>query len=172
MNWKLPLATLFAGLGLGLLLPWLFEEAPQSSVIAQPAKEVEKVVWVTKPCPGIKAAPEATRKELGIPEAVQGDVVAAVRIPGDDHPHTLTGIYSPETMTVTLLDRRDPLPWLAYTGRWRAGMYYGASDDRIGAYRLTAGYELYKVKLINLGAVGSLESGGRWFAGVGGEIKF
>lgn len=146
------------------------------SVIAPQAKEVEKIVWKTIACPGIKVAPDKTRKALGVPDAIQGDVVAAVRIAGDEYPHTITGIYSAETMAVTLLDRRDPLPWLQAKPRYALGLHYGTDFEDIGVWRVSGGYTAFQTKLIHWDIIGTTDvldgSVVNKFLGVGGQIRW
>ena len=155
---------------------WLKLRPSPPSVIAQPAKELKHEKTATLTCKPIVIYRDRVKSELGLPDNVVRDgsqeVVAASRIPGNEFPHTVTATFNQSTGSVTQYVRQDPLPWMAYTGRWSIGAYYGANDEQASVYRITSGYSLLKIKRMDIGAAASIESGGRWFTGIGGEIRF
>lgn len=163
--------VLLCGLAYLLFKPSTPPPPPGTVVTAAPAKEVERVVWKKADCPGILVAPAAVREKLGVPETA-GAVVAAARVAPDDHPHTITATYSPDTLRVALHDRRDPIPWFSVGSHGSLGMAYGVNDAGGGAYRVTAGYIPVLFKNMSLGVLGSVETGGRWFAGISGIVTF
>ena len=153
---------------------WIKLRPSMPSVIAQPAKELKHEKTTTLTCKPVVVYRDRVKKELGLPSdlSIQTSVVAATHVPGNEYPHTVTSVYNGNTGVVNQYIRQDPFPWLAYTGRWSVGAYYGATDAQTGVYRLTGVYRAFKIKLMDIGATGSIETGGRWFAGVGGEIRF
>ena len=136
---------------------------------APPAKEITKYQTIIKPCPGIKVYPEKAKEKLGLPEAIaanpQADVVAATKLPPDTHHHTITAIYNAETLAVTLHDRRDPLPWLAFNRRHELGLAYGYSNAGTTA-KVYGRMELLQLKTAKIGLVGDVDNNGGWFGGV------
>jgi len=52
--------------------------------------------------------------------------------------------------------RRDPLPWLAYSGKGAIGLYYGLKNGR-QAVRVQAHQEIARIKRVSIAAIGSVD---------------
>lgn len=149
----------------------------KDSELLPPAKEIKKVVTITKPCTGIKVYPDKVEKTLGLPEEVRKsptkDVVASSKIMPDEHPHTVTAVYDSQTMAVSLYDRRDPLPWMTVGTRYTVGVWYGeGSSVKSHVWLLRGDMELVRIKSAGLGLTASVNTDGQAFIGVGGQIRF
>lgn len=172
----------FSGIVVGLLIGFglctLYDRLSHvQSVLAPPAKEIVKTKTVVKDCTGIETYEPKAKDRLDLPTEVaknpNADVVAATRIAGDERPHTISAVYDSDTMKVSLYDRRDPLPWLAFDVRRTASLSYGIKDDAPGAIvRATGRLDLVQIKAARIGLQGSVDSDGGYFIGVGVEARW
>lgn len=150
------------------------------TVEATQAKEVAAVPTVAVPVKSVQAYPNPVKKKLNLPQAVQDDdrkvVVAASKVQASDRPHTVTTLIDTETGKAETYVRTDPLPWLAYTSRGAAGVYYGLKNGE-QAVRLQVTQNIIQVKAVHIGATASydrvLTTGrGDTFVGVGAEYRW
>lgn len=158
---------------------WLrhvFTEQPIPSyqpVIAKPSKAVSDVpkidVVVKKPIKVYKGG-AALKNGLKLPENIVKDdsqqVISSSEVKNDDHPHTVTTIINTETGESETYDKKEPLPWLVYDTRGSVGIYYGYKGGAPVA-RLEAKQDMFDMKSVRCGAVGSVDSDASYFAGLG-----
>lgn len=149
-------------------------------VVAKPAGEVSGKPTVTVSVQSVQAYPDAVKKKLNLSKSVAGDVkkkvVAASKIAASYHPHTVTTLLDTGTGQFETYVRTDPLPWVAFTSRGGAGVYYGMKNGE-QAVRLQARQDLLQFKAIHVGAIASMESvmsTGQTdvFVGIGGEYRW
>ncbi|MFA6064051.1 MAG: hypothetical protein WC736_15790 [Gallionella sp.] len=112
--------------------------------------------------------PEA-KNDLDLPPDVIADpnkyVAAAVTIPRDTHPHTVTATIDAKTGVIDMFDRRDPLPWLAAEQTCYVRLSYGVRTDIGQVYRLSGSENLLSIKALHFGVDGSLDSDGQGYVG-------
>ncbi len=155
---------------------WTLWTAPSRTVaqLAPTSPKVAKIDKVTRDCKTVEVFADRAKKKLDLPEHVQKDehasVLAAAPVPVSDYPRTATAILHRDTGIGEIYLRDDPLPWLAIESRWRLGAWYGVNDEQGGAIRAHARYEVAQTKRLHWSLLGSVETGGRFFAGVGGEF--
>lgn len=147
-------------------------------VVAKPAGEVAGQATVTVPVASVQAYPDAVKKKLNVPKPVADDVkkkvVAASKIAASDRPHTVTTLLETGTGQFETYVRSDPLPWVAFTARGGAGVYYGMKNGE-QAIRLQVRHDLVQVKAVHAGVIGSIDqAGGKTdtFVGVGAEYRW
>ena len=149
----------------------------QPSALATPAKELAHEKSSTLTCQKVVVYRDRVKQELGIPAAIRGDVsqkvVASSRVPGDEHPHTVTAVWDSASGVVTQFDRQDPLPWLAFNRRGELGLAYGVRDGRGGpVWQASGKVALAQAKAVSFGPVGVVDTSGGWFVGVGGWVHW
>lgn len=142
---------------------------PTSSVPAAQAPELKHQKTESVAIGTIEAYPARAKKDLGLPPDVQADtdrhVVAAAKTDAR-HPQTVTAVTDEKTGQTSLYIRTDPLPWFRPEQTGEATFSRGFSDAGL-VYRLTAREDFLQIKAAHLGVTGSMDSNGRWFAGVG-----
>lgn len=153
-------------------------ERPGQTVEATQAKEVAAVPTVAVPVKSVQAYPKPVKKNLNLPKAAQDDdrkvVVAASKVAAGDRPHTVTTLIDTDTGKAETYVRADPLPWLAYTSRGSAGVYYGMKNGE-QSVRLQVTQNIVQVKAIHIGATASVDMvAGRTdtFVGVGAQYRW
>jgi hypothetical protein len=152
----------------------LIKYRPSAPAVATPqapelAKETPKVLE----CEKVVIYRDAVTKKLGI-EAKRGEhVVASSKLPGDSHPHTVSALYSEETGVTRLLDRQDPLPWLAFNRHGAMGVAYGVKDEASGfVTRLYGRLDLMQIKMLHAGLLGDVDNAGGWYGGAFAEMRW
>ena len=156
--------------------PWDSPSGPIGvSVPAKVAKEVKKAVKVTIKPKQIKVFRPSLKMDLNLPSEVQHNeaihVVAAAKVPADEHPHTLTTTINETTGEAQSFDRREPLPWLGRDVHGELGIYYGVKDGKPDG-RLSIEQKLIQIKAVHLGAQATLDQDGTWFAGIGAAYRW
>lgn len=174
------------GIVVGLVLAvvafggWKIYRALQPSTlvaaIAPPASSTAGDKKETKDCKMVEAYTPKIKKKLKLPESVQKDdsisVIATADVPRTDHPLIASALLHRDTGVGEIAFTPQPLPWIDFNRRgFRFGVWYGVNDEQTGAIRAQALYDVVKTKRLLWGAVGSVESGSRFFVGVGGEFK-
>lgn len=176
MTFQQWLRVFLVGVVTGLLLAggvcaWKTWRPSLPSIPAPPAAELAHEKPVTLDCRSVAVYPDRVKKNLGLPAEVRRDpsqhVAGSARIPLDEHPHTVTAVYSEGTGRVDMFVRRDPLPWLALERRWQGGLIYGLNDDAETVVRLQGQYDMVRLKRLHLGVAGGIETGGRYLVGIG-----
>lgn len=154
---------------------WMQYRPSLPAVVAPPAKKFEDVAKETKDCKTIEAYAPKIKKKLGLPESVQKDdsisVIATADVPRTEHPLIASALLNRGTGIGEIAFTPQPLPWLARADGLAVGAFWGASDETTGAVRIYARYELVQTKRVRWLAGGSLETGARWFAGIGAEFR-
>lgn len=159
----------------GYLL-WYFRTTPPAPVgVHVPAKVAPQVATLPKvstPAPkGIKTYPQIAKKTLKLDPAIIADdsihVIESTRVSADDHAHTVTVLVNTKTGETTTLDRREPLPWLAFKKTGEAKIDYGIRHGVDRVVRLSIRQDLLQVKALYAGVSVSLDSDGQYFAGAG-----
>lgn len=172
------------GLLIAMAIGWLsYDREPAqgvgATVIARPSGEVAKVpVKTVTPKAGVKVyrGGAALKDGLKLPrDAVEDpdvEVLASSHVKADDHPHTVTTVIDTETGESTTYDRRDPLPWMAWSERGHAGVAVGLKSGEPTA-RLQVEQEIVTVKALRLSGIATVDqplnagaTGGDFFAGV------
>lgn len=141
------------------------------SVSAVPAKELANETLTTLPCKPVAVYRPKVKEKLGIPEPLKSDpkvhIAASANIPASEYPHTATAIFSEDSGATNIYLRRDPLPWLSFTSRWRLGGFYGANDEKNGVFLGLAQYEFVQLKRLKITAIGQADTSSRYFVGAG-----
>lgn len=158
---------------------WKIYRAMQPSAlvaaIAPPASSTSGDKKNTEDCKTIEAYAPKIKKKLGLPESIQKDdsisVIATADVPRTEHPLIASALLNRGTGVGEIAFTPQPLPWLARGNGLAVGALWGASDETTGAVRIYARYELAQTKRVRWLAGGSLETGARWFAGVGAEFR-
>lgn len=150
------------------------------SVPATPALEVKNAptarVAVKAP---VKVYTGDTKAKLKLPPDALANpsehVIAATRVHGSDRPQTVTTTINTETGESRSFTKQDPYPWFAIEtrGEVRLAVGYKLKDGRAEqVVRLGAGYDVIRVKALTAGIVGSVDSDGDAFVGVGVAYRF
>lgn len=151
-------------------------------VVATPAKvvayEPKQEVIIKKPIKVYKHG-QAIKSRIELPDSVIQDptieVLSAVEVKQDDHPHTVTTVINTETGDTQTYTRTEPLPWLSFKNSGEAGVYLGMKNGT-PAVRLDMREDFLSVKSVNLGLRGSVDqsSNGQTdiFVGVGGAYRW
>jgi hypothetical protein len=166
------------GFGSGALLAavlsvWLcHDRAPGVALPGAPAPALRGEATVRHDCKPLVVYRDRVKRELGLPAEVEKDparqVAAATVVPASDRPHTVSAVANLETGQVSMFVRPDPLPWLERRTVYELGLAYGFKDDAGEAVARASGRaDLLQVKALRLGLIGSVDSDGDWFGGVG-----
>ncbi|CAB4172710.1 hypothetical protein UFOVP1470_32 [uncultured Caudovirales phage] len=159
-----------------LLSAWAwhwYTQLPQAtvgvSVPAAAAPEVKRLpvieIEIKKPVK-VYSGGEKTKKKLDLPDVIVMDVsqsvLASTKVQADDHSHTVTTVINSETGKTETFDRRDPLPWIAFTTKGDVMLSAGLnmSGDQVGMVQARQG--ILRIKSVTLGVVGqsSVTNGG------------
>lgn len=137
---------------------------------AAPAPQLAKTPTEAIKPPQVVVYAQAAKKKLDLPAGVQADqhahVIAASRLPADDHAQTVTTVIDDQTGLSQTLVREEPLPWLAAEQRGYARLGYGIKTGSGRVTRLAVGENLIQVKALHFGVDGTLDSDGQGYAGV------
>lgn len=146
---------------------------PGVTVEAKPAPELKGLVAVPLAIDLVKVFPSEAKQKLKLPAHVQADatqhVVASIRTPADERPHTVTTTLDTSTGEFSSYDRAEPLPWLAISTRRHFGAYVGAMNGE-QAIAITARQEALRIKGVSVEGVafvGISQSERFSFVGVG-----
>ncbi len=145
------------------------------SVPAVAAPEVKRAttarVVVRRP---VKVFAGDTKAKLKLPADALANpaehVTAATRVPSSDRPQTVTTTINTDTGESRSFVKADPYPWFAWEprGEVRLAIGYKHHDGRLQQVtRLGVGYDVVRVKALTVGVVGSIDSDGATFAGIG-----
>lgn len=147
--------------------------SPRPSMPAPVASELRKEATESVAVTSVQAFAPATKQKLWLPPAVQAStdahVVAATQVPSTLRPQTVTAVLDTHTGATSLYIRNDPLPWIALEQHGELSLSRGFRSD-IQIYRATFREDVLQIKAAHLGVVGSVDSDGQWFAGVGIRI--
>lgn len=177
-NWLI--GILVAGvLGLGGALWYTIQSRPTPggpSIAARPAPELAHASQTSVPVKPVRVYSSTTKAKLKLPADVQTNpdkqVIAATQVKSDPRPQTVTTVIDTATGESSSFVKVDPYPWFAIEARGVATLAAGYRFDRGGALpkqivRLGVGYDVVRVKALTVGVVGSVDSDGQTFAGVG-----
>lgn len=183
------LAVIVATLLVAAWLIWNFTKEPEpqvgKTVVAAPAREVKvapKIEVVPKKPIKVYKGGKKLKQKLSLPDSVvetkSAEVVTSSKVQADDHPHTITTVLDTDTGESVTYDRRDPLPWVAFSDRGSVGLYAGMKDGEPTA-RLEAKQELFTVKALRFGAVATIDqplnsgqANTSYFVGIGAEYRW
>ncbi len=124
----------------------------------------------------VQAYTKEAKKKLNLSESEQKDdtiiILAADKIPADDHPSTVVSSLDSDTGEVHTEIRRDPIPWLAaeQTGYIRIG--YGIKTFRGKVGRFEVSENLLQIKAFHFGVDSTLDTDGQGYAGVHLEYRW
>ena len=143
-------------------------------VLAKVAPQVAPLPKVSTPAPkGIKTYVQAAKKTLKLPEPVIADdnihVIESTRVAVDDHPHTITTLIDTRTGETTTLDRREPLPWLAFKKSGAIGLSY---DVITGLRTFYGRQDVLQIKEVYLSGMAALRSDRDKMVGVSIEYRW
>ena len=177
-SWLDKIKILIIGIIIGVLIcsgiaAWIKyrPSAPSTATVAAPelAKETPKVLE----CKNVVVYRDAVAKKLGVKAAPGEHIVASSKIQGDDHPHTVSALYSETTGVTRLLDRRDSLPWLDTTNRFGVGVSGGIGSEHDSVVGKLDGYwQPLKISTVALRVTGDLTTDGKWSTWVRGGIDW
>ena len=146
------------------------------SIEARPAPELAHANLKSVPVKSVKVYVGETKAKLRLPPEVvtnpDKQVVAASQVRSDPRPQTVTTVIDTKTGESSSFVKVDPYPWFAIEARGTAQLALGYRLDPGAALpkqivRLGVGYDVVRVKALTLGLVGTLDSDGQTFAGVG-----
>ena len=149
------------------------------SVPAVVAPEVKQAPTVRVKTPPVKAYAGKAKVDLKLPAAVQAapdtHVVAATQVPSSQRPQTITTTLDAQTGEFQTYVKTDPYPWFAIETRGEvrlAGGYKIDGSTVKPVLRLGVGYDVVRIKAFTAGVVGTVDSDGDAFLGVGVAYRF
>ena len=155
------------------------KQPPPVSVPAVAAPEVKRAPTVRVAVPSARVYAPATKADLKLPADALANpnehVTAAVRVPGSDRPSTVTTTINTETGETRSFVKADPLPWFALEprGEVRLSLGYKHRNGRFEqVVRLGVGYDIVRIKALTAGVVGTVDSDGSSFVGIGVAYRF
>ena len=171
-----------AGLVAGVLLTLIYQTrqplpSPGIVTVAAPARVLTKVERVTVPCSVVQVyKPEAKRK-ISLPEAVRKNpdahVLASTDVQAGERDARISTVLDTATGAVDSYTEALPLPWLRPEARGEVGAWYGVKSGAIAPVgRLQASYDVLQVKAAHVGVMGSVDTDGDAFAGVGIRVRW
>lgn len=177
------LAYLCLGLAIGGLGGFLWADrqatAPTPGIVtvATPAKVLTKIERVAVPCTVVQAYKPAAKRKLKLPTAVvaspTSQVLASSDVRATEHDTRISTVLDTSTGAVDTYTQTLPLPWLRPEARGEVGLYYGVKPGHIGPVgRLVASYDVMQVKAAHVGVMGSLDTDGAAFAGIGVRVRW
>lgn len=177
LRWYIGIAVVTFVFTVGMLAYWfipkLTEQPPQ--IVANVAPVVAKVeTQEITPIKVITLKPEA-KKKLKLPRAVQADpkqhVTAATKVEPSERPQLVTTVINEDTGESTTYVVEEPRPWIGVRDRGEVSLAYGIKKEGPVA-RLAARQELLQIKALGLGAVGTIDSDGDFFVGIGATYRW
>jgi hypothetical protein len=154
------------------LVWWHFTPKPApvgTTIAAQPSPDLKGQPKQDITPPKVEVYTPPAKVKLGLPANVQSNssmyVLGSAKLPADTQPHTITSVIDEDTGEVQTFDRRDPLPWLAAerSGYIQLGGGVKTGVGRIG--RAAGAYELVRMKALQAGFDGTLDTDGQAYAG-------
>ena len=130
------------------------------AIVAPEVKGLPAVGIEVKAPLKVYAGSVKTKKKLKLPDVIVQDesksVIASSKVEADDHDHTITTVINTATGESETLDRRDPLPLIAFTTRGDVMIAGGlnTSGDQVGMVQARQG--LLRIKDVTLGLVGQV----------------
>lgn len=182
----LTIAIVLSVVELAQLLGWRPARTAEP-VVAMPAPALVDVPKLSVPVPkGLKVyAPEAVKKLAArgaIPREVAAQpsvsVVAATEVAPSERGSVVTSVVDAGTGEVTTYEAPAPLPWFKVENRGRITLAHGVKGS-LSPYlppkqvtRLSVHQDVIQIKGVHLGVVGSIDSDGTYFSGVGLSYKW
>jgi hypothetical protein len=172
----IPLSMIVGGAALVLYMVAHTVDAPRPpQVVANTAPVVAKVgTQEISPIKVITFKPEAKAKTR-LPRAVQADpkqhVTAATQVEPSERPQLVTTVLDEDTGESTTYVVEEPRPWLGVRNRGEVVLAYGVKQEGTVA-RLHARQELLQIKALGAGVVGSIDSDGDYFVGIGASYRW
>lgn len=173
--------------GLALAFTWAF----MAIIAYRPPSEVSTPAVAV---PEVKRAPTArvavkqpvkvyagdTKARLRLPADVLANpaehVTAATRVQASERPQTVTTTINTETGESRSFAKTDPYPWFAVETRGEVRLAVGYKHEPNGQLqqvtRLAVGYDVVRIRALTAGVVGSIDSDGSQFIGVGVAYRF
>lgn len=148
---------------------------PRQSTVAAVAPELRRQKTETVAVGHIQAYRTPTKRELGLPQAVQASrdqyVIAATKAAANLHPQTVTAVLDTQTGQTQLYIRTDPLPWIAFEQHGDVSLSRGFRSGAL-IYRLAGHEDLVQIKAAHVGLIGSIDSDGQWYGGIGLRVAW
>lgn len=168
--WRaLLLGILIGVLATGVVAAWRGLRPSSPATPAPPAPELRAEIATRVECKPIVVYRDKIKQELGLPADVQANparqVVAATKVPADDHARTVSAVADLESGQIDLFIRQDPRPWLALERRPSIGLVYGVDEDGRTLLRGIGQVDLLQSRRLHLGAVLHVDTGGHVLAG-------
>jgi len=167
------LALFAAGVVLGAWLAYRPAQPADDWQPAQPDKRIANAGTQTvqpKDCRVVVVGP-AAKDQLDLPPEIRNNpaqhVSASAIVPSDEHPQSVVTLFDTTTGQTKAITQRLTHPWLATEQRGQLWAGYGLTPggERVG--RILLREDLLQVKALHLGTNASLDTDGRWFAGIG-----
>ncbi len=148
-----------------------------SATIAHAASAISAENKTSVPVTHILSYPDAAKKKLHLPKAIYTDPVEHVTAASTVMPSfantTVTAVTNAQTGDTEIYTHRDALPWLAFRRTYRISAYYGMKTGHSGAVWRTEGtMGFMQVKALRFKAIGSADSDGSWYAGLGVGVRW
>lgn len=174
MTWRARLMVV-AALAACIVCAWLIWEwqtrpAPPPVSVSVPLPEAPQAA--NQPTERVVVKTVVVYKDRPVPlpgAATTEKVTATARLEAEERPYTLSATLDTETGQSRIWAQAEPLPWLAITTHGEAGLAYGLRDGA-PVWRLSARQDVIQVKAVKAGLVGTVDSDGEWFAGVGVRV--
>jgi hypothetical protein len=184
MKWYTKLFLGFGLTGAAAALGWFLvvailasvdKSVIEVSVPATPAAEVKRAPVKRVPVKvPVKVYGGDTKARLKLPadvvKAPEKQVIAATKVDRSERPQTVTTVINTETGESSSYTRLDPYPWFALDTRGEARLALGVKtrNGRIEqVVRMGITYDVVRVKALTAGVVGTIDSDGEAFAGIG-----
>ena len=100
-------------------------------------------------------------------------VLASTDVQAGERDARISTVLDTATGAVDSYTEALPLPWLRPEARGEVGAWYGVKSGAIAPVgRLQASYDVLQVKAAHVGVMGSVDTDGQAFAGVGLKVRW
>lgn len=153
---------------------WTLANHPSAPVNAPMAAHVNPEVVHTpkveaRPAKVMVYAPKA-KEQVALPAEVKNDPAVAIlessKISANEHPQTVTTVLDQNTGETKTFVTVDPLPWIAAENKRQLALGYGYTNGAVRVGRLIFADELIQIKALHMGVTTSIDTDGRYFAGL------
>lgn len=142
-----------------------YNKQGSNAVQVGPAEELAGKKPTVKECQRVVTY-KGNEGALGVPSATGREIVAAMYLPAEEFPRTVSATHTEGTGVIELFVRNDPLPLVGFTSSYRLGVAYGVRTGASSAVgRLYGSAELFQLKMLRFGVQGDIDTTGSAFAG-------
>lgn len=155
---------------------WMKQYLPTPpTIIAQQSPQVAKLETKTiQPKQVVVLEPKAKAK-LNLPKPVQQDtkqhVVSSSKVDYSLVPKTVTTVFDEDTGLFSTYEQDSARPWVASRDSGEASLSYGLKQGH-PVTRLSVRQSIIQIKAADIGAVGTVDSDGEHFIGIGATYRW